>query len=161
MTGKNTASGDRIEGVRLAHVNLIAKDWKRLACFYQDAFNLVPAPPERHLSGPWLEEVTGIKGATIDGVHLVFPGEYEERITLEIFQYSPRAGEQPKHLNRYGFGHIAFKVGDVQEALDAVIRNGGSSLGALVTKEIEKAGTITFVYAQDPEGNIIELQKWH
>jgi len=161
MTVIDAASRSRIESVRFAHVNLIAKDWKRLAIFYQDTFGLVPALPERHLSGPWLEEATGIKGVRIDGVHLVFPGEYGDRITLEIFQYNPPAVEQPKSVNRHGLGHIAFRVSDVQETLDAVIRNGGSPLGSVVSKEIEKAGTITFVYAQDPEGNIIELQNWH
>ena len=34
------------------------------------------------------------------------------------------------------------------------------AVGDLVTAEITNAGTITFVYMTDPEGNIIELQKW-
>jgi hypothetical protein len=34
-------------------------------------------------------------------------------------------------------------------------------VGEIVTTNIQDAGSITFVYARDPEGNIIELQKWH
>jgi len=33
------------------HTNIIAKDWERLAKFYEDAFGCVRVPPERHLSG--------------------------------------------------------------------------------------------------------------
>ena len=150
----------RAPGVGFAHVNLIAKDWKRLSRFYRDALCLIPLPPERHLSGPWLDGATGIRGARIDGVHMLLPGTGRARMTLEIFQYAPPAAELPKQIDKQGFGHIAFRVSDVRKALRAVIRCGGSALGTLVTKEIEKAGTITFVYARDPEGNIIELQKW-
>jgi len=33
-------------------------------------------------------------------------------------------------------------------------------LGEISGKEVEGVGYITFVYAKDPEGNIIELQHW-
>jgi hypothetical protein len=51
-------------------------------------------------------------------------------------------------------------VDDVEKTLEELIQHGGSEYGELVTKEIENLGTITVVYARDPEGNIIELQKW-
>jgi predicted enzyme related to lactoylglutathione lyase len=59
------------------------------------------------------------------------------------------------------FGHIAFKVDNVNEMLQKVLENGGSKIGEVVELEIKNAGTITFVYAQDIDGNIIELQHWH
>ena len=55
--------------------------------------------------------------------------------------------------------HAAFA--DALEAhRDAVVAAGGGTVGELVTAEITSAGKITFVYVTDPEGNIIELQKW-
>jgi glyoxylase I family protein len=45
-------------------------------------------------------------------------------------------------------------------ALSAVVAEGGSRLGEIVTHAIEGAGTIRFTYARDPEGNILELQAW-
>jgi hypothetical protein len=33
-------------------------------------------------------------------------------------------------------------------------------VGELVTVDIPEAGRITFAYVTDPEGNVIELQKW-
>jgi len=41
-----------------------------------------------------------------------------------------------------------------------VISAGGGVVGELVSVDIPGAGTIAFVYATDPEGNVIELQHW-
>ena len=84
----------------------------------------------------------------------------QEWPTLEIFQYTHHETAQETVANRPGFGHIAFAVDDVQTAYDAVLAAGGRKLGDIVSVEIPGAGKITFVYAADPEGNIIELQKW-
>jgi len=62
--------------------------------------------------------------------------------------------------NTKGLGHLAFRVDDVQDVLERLIVNGGNQLGDLVQAEIYGAGTIEFIYARDPDGNIIELQKW-
>ena len=45
--------------MRFTHVNLIAKDWKCLAAFYETVFGCQKVPPERNLSGKWLEKATG------------------------------------------------------------------------------------------------------
>jgi catechol 2,3-dioxygenase-like lactoylglutathione lyase family enzyme len=58
------------------------------------------------------------------------------------------------------YGHIAFAVDDVVAARDAVLAAGGHALGDLVDGDVVGAGRITFVYVTDPEGNIIELQRW-
>ena len=74
---------------RYVHTNLIAQDWRRLAAFYEQVFGCRPVPPERNLSGQWLEQSTGIRGSEIQGVHLRLPGHGERGPTLEIFQYNP------------------------------------------------------------------------
>ena len=38
------------------HINLIARDWQKLAAFYEQVFGCARIPPERHLSGEWLEK---------------------------------------------------------------------------------------------------------
>ena len=145
---------------RFVHINLIAQNWKRLAGFYEAVFGCAPVPPEGHLSGQWLEQSTGIRGSEIQGVHLRLPGHGERGPTLEIFQYNPGEARLETRANRPGFGHIAFGVDDVEAVREAVIAAGGGVVGETVTAEIPGAGTIIFVYATDPEGNIIELQKW-
>jgi predicted enzyme related to lactoylglutathione lyase len=75
---------------RFVHTNLVARDWRRLARFYEQVFGCTPVPPERDLSGQWLEDATG----------------------------------------------------------------------KVVSVEVAGVGTITFAYLTDPEGNVIEVQRW-
>jgi catechol 2,3-dioxygenase-like lactoylglutathione lyase family enzyme len=146
--------------LRYVHTSLVARDWKRLARFYEEVLGCTPVPPERNMSGSWLEAATGVPGARIQGVHLRLPGCGEGGPTLEIFQYSPEADRHPGAANRPGYGHIAFIVDDVPTAREAVLAAGGSCVGETVTAEIQGSGTITFVYLADPEGNVVELQQW-
>ena len=202
-----------------AHTNLIAKDYKKLARFYEKVFGCVPVLPERDLSGEWLDRATGIKGVHIRGIHLRLPmgsmessgsnaaetgsetasaasdntrkggrGGHSAAPTLEIFQYdslkggvlgaggergrSPadpgfghKSADREESISIHspddpGFGHIAFTVDDVKAAVEAVFENGGSAVGERTVREIPGAGIIDFQYVRDPEGNIIEVQKW-
>lgn len=146
--------------MRFAHLNLIARDWRRLARFYEQVFGCSPVPPERHLSGRWLEAATGLPGAELQGIHLRLPGHGDQGPTLEILEYSPRMEHPSVAVNRPGFGHIAFAVQDVEAARRAVLAAGGGEVGALTAVAVAGAGRITFVYLTDPEGNILELQRW-
>jgi predicted enzyme related to lactoylglutathione lyase len=145
---------------RFVHTNVVARDWKKLALFYEQVFGCVPIPPERNLAGPCLEAATQVPGARIRGIHLRLPGHGEAGPTLEIFQYHPQAEAEGTAINRPGLSHTAFAVNDVQAAHQAVLAAGGGQLGELVTLEVPGAGTITFAYLTDPEGNIIEVQRW-
>lgn len=142
------------------HTNLVAKDWRNLADFYEQVFGCIPVPPERDLSGDWIDEAVNVPDVHIQGMHLRLPGYDDTGPTLEIFQYTPDMEHVTPAANRPGFGHIAFAVDDVKAAREAVLAAGGSDLGKLIHREIPGAGTITFVYMTDPEGNILELQKW-
>jgi hypothetical protein len=59
---------------KYAHTNIVARDWRVLASFYERVLGCVPVPPERHYTGPALEAGTGAPGAKLDGVHLRLPG---------------------------------------------------------------------------------------
>ncbi len=146
--------------IRYAHTNIVALDWRRLAEFYQAVFDCVPVPPERNQSGEWLERGTGLKGASVEGIHLRLPGHGANGPTLEIYRYGEVAESPPTRPNRKGYGHLAFEVDDVAAVADAVLRHGGTELGEITVREVAGAGTITFVYLKDPEGNILEVQHW-
>jgi predicted enzyme related to lactoylglutathione lyase len=145
---------------RYVHTNLVARNWRRLATFYQEVFGCELVPPERDLQGPWLNAATGVPEARIQGVHLRLPGQGPDGPTLEVLQYNRLEEVAGVAINRPGFAHIAFAVDDVDAALEAVLKAGGGTVGELVTRTISRAGEITFVYVTDPEGNIIELQSW-
>jgi catechol 2,3-dioxygenase-like lactoylglutathione lyase family enzyme len=145
---------------RFVHTNLVAKDWRRLARFYEQVFGCTPVPPERDLSGQWLDDAVGIPGAHIHGIHLRLPGYGDAGPTLEVFQYDPAEEGLPPMANRPGFGHVAFAVDDVEATRQALLAAGGGELGKVVSVEVTGAGAITFAYLTDPEGNIIEVQRW-
>jgi lactoylglutathione lyase len=146
--------------IKYAHTNIITDDWKRLAEFYINVFDCKPLYPERDLRGEWLDRATAIKDANLKGIHLKLPGYDESLPTLEIFQYNHNEDGLKPMANRKGYGHIAFRVDDVPNVLNRVLENGGSRMGELVETEVSELGTLSFVYARDIDGNIIELQKW-
>ena len=145
---------------RYVHTNLIAQDLEKLVAFYQHVFGCTPATPESNLSGEWVETITGVPKAEIRVIHLLLPGYGDKGPTLEVIRYNRQKDRSTTAANRPGFGHIAFAVDDVKAARDAVLAAGGESVGDLVTVDIPGRGRLTEIYVGDPEGNIIELQKW-
>ncbi|HZD39242.1 MAG TPA: VOC family protein [Terriglobales bacterium] len=149
-----------IDGVRYVHTNLIARDWKNLARFYQTHFGCIPVPPERDYSGRDLEAATSVPGARLRGVHLRLPGYESDAPTLEIFSYTQRVEGPTPAPNLVGFGHIAFEVASVRDARREVLGAGGRSIGDIVSLTTSAGAEVTWCYVTDPEGNIIELQSW-
>ncbi len=145
---------------KYVHTNLIARDWRSLAAFYQNLFGCKPVPPERDFQGDQLDAATGLLGAHLRGLHLRLPGYGEDGPTLEIFNYSSLEDQGRKTVNRPGFGHIAFSVEDVAQARQAVLQAGGGVVGEIVTLQVATGAKVTFCYVTDPEGNILELQAW-
>ncbi len=145
---------------KYVHTNLIARDWRALAAFYQNLFGCTPVPPERDFQGDQLEAATGLPGAHLRGLHLRLPGYGEDGPTLEIFNYSSLEDQGRKAVNRPGFGHIAFSVEDVDQARHAVLQAGGGAVGEIVTLQVATGAQVTFCYVTDLEGNILELQSW-
>ncbi len=146
--------------MRFAHTNIVAKDWKRLSDFYIDVFNCRVKPPERNLSGDWLDKATGLKKAELAGVHLLLPGHGDNGPTLEIFTYENTHECAPIMANYTGFTHIAFEVEDVGAILKTALSYGAKVLGEVVEKKVDGIGILKFVYFRDPEENIVEIQSW-
>lgn len=146
--------------IRYVHTNLIAKDWRKLADFYIKVLGCSAKQPERDLTGKWLDEVTALENTHLWGIHLMLPGYEANGPTLEIFQYQENSHIEQKRANNEGFAHIAFLVDDVDECIALIKQHGGGLVGKIVKQEIAGVGQIHFAYAHDPEGNIIEIQKW-
>ena len=54
----------------------------------------------------------------------------------------------------HGYAHSA------KEAVELAERLGYPVVLKVVSLDVPQAGTVTFAYMRDPEGNIIELQNW-
>ena len=150
----------RVMATVFGHVNLVAHDWKAVAAFYEHVFGCVPVGAERDISGDWVERTTGVAGARIRGHHLRMPGHGPDGPTLEIFSFDEPAAQSHPTANRLGFGHIAFRVDDVEGMLERLLEAGGQRLGEVVQADVVGESHLEVVYARDPEGNIVELQRW-
>lgn len=146
--------------MKYVHTNIISSNWKQLAQFYIQVFQCKIIPPVRSQEGRWLEKGTGVIGAKLEGVHLKLPGYGENGPTLEIYQYAEMVKNVPIAPNQIGLGHLAFEVENVEETLSDILLYGGKVNGSISKHQIDGVGTITFVYARDPEGNLVELQHW-
>jgi predicted enzyme related to lactoylglutathione lyase len=146
---------------RYVHTNIIARNWRALARFYETVFGCVRVPPERDLAGPAMEAGTGLAAAHLRGVHLRLPGHGDAGPTLEIFTYDQLETRPATAVNRPGLGHLAFSVADVAAARSAVLAAGGRTVGDIVSVEVPGGGRVTWCYVTDPEGNVIELQSWN
>jgi catechol 2,3-dioxygenase-like lactoylglutathione lyase family enzyme len=119
-----------------------------------------PVPPQRDLRGAWLDRLTGVKDAHLEGEHLAMPGHDGGLPTLEIYAYNVTGEASPKSINTPGLAHLAFEVDNVEEALRKALSEGGGQVGETVRADYPNGVKATFVYAKDIEGNIIELQAW-
>ncbi len=146
--------------MKYVHTNIVAKDWKNLSQFYIDVFECKEKPPERNLSGDWLDRATGLTKARLKGMHLILPGFGDDGPTLEIFTYEPMTESEQMMADTKGFSHIAFAVDNVEDIYKRALAHGADALGKATQKKVEGVGTLTFVYFRDPEGNIIEIQSW-
>ncbi len=146
--------------MKFVHTNIISTDWKALADFYIKTFDCKLVPPVRKQAGTWLDQGTGVKNAHLEGAHLLLPGHGKHGPTLEIYQYKKIEMQAISNPNTKGFGHIAFEVDCVETILEKLVQNGGTTFGSVTKRKIDGVGEITFVYARDPENNLIELQSW-
>ena len=112
-------------GIRFAHTNLVALDWRSLSTFYQEVFECVPTGVERDYIGETMDRVTGMSGVRVSKQHLRLPGHEDAGPTLEIFQYEALGGTSPNlTLQESGFAHLAFEVDDLHAKQEEIIKRG-------------------------------------
>ena len=146
--------------MKYVHTNIISENWQKLADFYINVFDCQPVPPIRDQKGDWLDRGLGLSNAHLQGIHLRLPGWGKNGPTLEIYSYHKMEEKLPTTPNRKGYGHLAFEVANVTDVLQKLLANGGSKQGEISGKDVIGVGYITYIYAKDPEGNIIEIQNW-
>lgn len=146
--------------IKYVHTNIVAKNWERLADFYINVFGCSIVPPIRSYKGKALESAVNVKNVTLNGVHLRLPGYNKTGPTLEIYSYSPSLKKQNRKVNTPGITHLAFEVSDILKTYNKVIANGGKKVGEIITLKRSDRKKVRWCYVKDPEGNMIELQKW-
>jgi catechol 2,3-dioxygenase-like lactoylglutathione lyase family enzyme len=144
---------------RIDHVNLVVGDMRAMIDFYCGVLGMRLAR-EVQISGPWIDDVTGLTDVTADVAFL----EASSGPSIELLYYHrPEGSRAPGQgvPNTLGLRHIAFRVLDI-DRLAAAIRAAGVPL----VSEVHRVPTaqVAFAHAQkrlvyfrDPEGNLLEL----
>jgi predicted enzyme related to lactoylglutathione lyase len=145
---------------RYSHTNIVAHDPERLARFYSDVLDC-PKVAERRIEGPWLSRAMGLPDARLHVFHVRLPGCGDaDTPTIEIFGMDGLAETPVSTPRRPGLMHTAWAVDDVNASLDRLVAAGGEPLGEIDGTTVDGVGSVLFVYARDPEGNIVELQQF-
>ncbi len=150
-------------GVKYAHTNLNARDWKKLSEFYKYVFECKSLGKLRDNKGEWFEVLTGLPGARAVGEHIGLPGFPDgEGPTIEIFSYDIPEDVGPLPINGYGFCHLCFDVDNPDEVYERLIEAGGTIAGEKIVRYYpERDGSNIIYYCRDPEGNGVEIRKFY
>jgi catechol 2,3-dioxygenase-like lactoylglutathione lyase family enzyme len=146
---------------KLDHSCIVVSDIEMMADFYSDVFQFERVSGLRRMSEPWLEKGTGLKGAAFEAIHLRLLSEGEDGPTLELITMKEPQPQAEPVMDRTGFMHLAFRIDDIEGTLQKVRAGGGSAIGEVAVAVIENVGSADFVFAKDPEGNILEIIKWN
>ncbi|MEI3852060.1 MULTISPECIES: VOC family protein [Ensifer] len=142
--------------MKLAHINLVARDADALAAFYMNVLKCEPLREPRMLSGEKVSRGNGVANSEIYTIWLKFPAL--DRPFLEIHEHKAIHDRSQPRVNEPGFGHLSFQMDDIRAVLSEVIQAGGSQIGE-ITDFGTKDKPYLIAYARDPEGNILELEQ--
>jgi glyoxylase I family protein len=141
--------------VTVTHTGFTVANLERACAFFRDVFGFTISPTSRQ-SGEAVDRMLGVPGAELDIAFATGGG-----CTIELIHYVRPKSDRPftmRHCDS-GFAHIAFKVDDVEQMADAVSAAGYHlfSRPQVVPAGPRKGGKN--VYAQGPDGIVIELQQ--
>lgn len=125
------------------HVGLSVGDLDAQLAWYQEAFGFGTANPFE------------IAPVGLRGVFLLGPDD----IAIELLErqgssHRTPAASPPDELLAQGWGHVCFRVDDIDAAFNRLVAVGAGVVSA--PAESPEPG-VRFAYLTDPEGNFIEL----
>lgn len=139
------------------HVSFVVADIERMTAFYRDSCGLTVQGGREMRDSPFASRVLGYDDVHI---HVVQLGPEGSASRLELLQYVNPAGADghgPK--NALGTGHVCFNVEDLEATYLALKDAGMQFVNPPATELTESGETHKACYAQDPEGNWIELRE--
>ena len=142
--------------MRLAHINLVARDVEALAGFYVNVMKCDVLRELKILSGEHVSRGNGLSNSEIRSIWLKFPGL--EQPFLELHEHIVTHPRDQPRVNEPGFGHLAFQIEDVSSTLSNIINAGGKQIGQITDFGTPEMPHL-IAYARDPEGNVLELEQ--
>lgn len=137
--------------INVRHTGVVVCDLNKMTKFYQ-ALGFT-CESEAIEEGTFIEQVVDIRGVKLEWVKLRSPDGY----LLELLKY--HSHQQPLKMqksrsNDLGCSHMAFTVGNIEDACKVIVRAGGAVLNA---PAVSPNGKVKVAYCYDPEGVIMEV----
>jgi catechol 2,3-dioxygenase-like lactoylglutathione lyase family enzyme len=145
--------------IRFAHVSIVACDWRLLAKFYEYVLGCELVVPYNIIDAERLERASGTPRG-LRGMHLRLPGHGKTGPTIDLFSYEEGPGAPVRERHAPGIAHLAFEVSDVQATCEFALEAGGRVLHGPTSENMPGLGKLTSAQVADPEGNVVELQRW-
>lgn len=146
-----------MDAKRFDHVGIVVKDVEMQKKFYCDVLGL-RLFGERDSIAPPTGDHTNIPGAKR---RLIFLCDQNGEIVLELVYYlDPQSpAGQPLNPNQLNAIHLCFNVKNLQERYKELSLKGIRFLTPPKLLKTPDGKTVCLAYAQDPEGNWIELKE--
>lgn len=142
---------------RFDHVGIVVKDVEKQKNFYCDVLGL-KVSGERDSIAPPSSDHTNIPGAKR---RLIFLCDQNGEIVLELVYYiEPQSPPgKPLNPNQLNAIHLCFNVDNLQDRYKELSNKGVCFLTEPKILKTPDGKTVCLSYAQDPEGNWIELKE--
>ncbi|MDX1734008.1 MAG: VOC family protein [Halioglobus sp.] len=138
----------------LHHIAIVCSDLERSRAFYQEVFEM-EVLVDYGASEPYAERDRLLALENVSS-RAVLLGNDSLRIELIEFTTPRDESNSPPAINRVGFSHIAVQTEDIDADFARLTR-----LGVPCNSEPIDFGTVTALYARDPDGNTIEWLQEH
>ena len=132
------------------HSGVVVLDLDRAVKFYSDAVGL-KLRGIFEFADASTAQVVGYQDVKLKTAEMETPDGQMIEFLQYVYPLAPRRPSQERSLQ--GASHLAFKVEDIDKALEAMIGRGGIKLNP----PVEESAGVKVCYLQDPEGNWVEL----
>lgn len=136
------------------HTGFVVRDLEAMTAFYRDVLGLA-VQWELELEGEYISQLLGFPDAHL---RIVLLGKEGDKHSLELIQYlNPPGGDGHGPTNALGASHLCFYVDDLEGMYRELSGHGLRFVNPPAVRDYQERGTFKVCYAQDPEGNWLEL----
>lgn len=138
----------------ISHFNLVVSDLDRSKAFYTEVLGLTLAE-EVEVADDELSKGLGVPDAKLRAAFFDLPGNEGQIEMMEYLNPTANPLDPTRKASDVGWGHLAFRVDDV-DAVYETLRGKGVEF---VSPPVTVPGGVRFCWFKDPDGNTLEIIK--
>ncbi len=136
---------------RMEHVGIVVDDLAAATAFFAELG--LELQGGGLVEGDWVDRVVGLEGIRAEIAMMETPDGHGRVELVKFHSPSARDGDRHAPSNTLGIRHLAFRVDDLDAAVESLRAHGGELVG-----EVERYKDIyRLCYVSGPEGIIVEL----